>query len=49
MTMRHFRLDSVLNHEEEEIHVADRVISCDHLHVYYGQTKLAKHFALGSS
>ena len=46
MAMRHLRLNSVLSGAKEEIPVADRTISRDHLNVHYGNSKLAKHFGV---
>ena len=45
--MRHLRLDSVLSGDkEEEVPVADRTISRDRLNAHYGNSKVAKHFAV---
>ena len=48
MAMRHIRLKSVLAGDREEIPVADRMISRDRLHAYYGNLKVATHFAVWS-
>ena len=48
MTMRHLRLNSVLSGDKEEVFVVDRTISRDRLHVHYGNSKVAKTFALWS-
>ena len=47
MAMRHLRLDSVLSGDTEEVPVADRTISRDHLNAHYGYSRVvAKHFAV---
>ena len=48
MTMRHFRLDSVLAGDNEKIPVTHRTISRDRLHAHYGNSKIARHFAVWS-
>ena len=48
MAMRHLRLDSVLSGDKEEVPVADRTISRDRLNGHYGNSKVAKHFAVWS-
>ena len=48
MAMRHLRLDSVLSGDKEEFPVADKTISHDRLNEHYGNSKLAKHFAVWS-
>ena len=48
MALRHLRLDSVLSGNEEEVPVADRTISRDRLNAHYGNSKVAKHFAVWS-
>ena len=46
MAMRHLRLDSLLSGDKEEVPVADRTISRDRLNSLYGNSKVAKHFAV---
>ena len=46
MAMRYLRLNSVLAGNKEEIPVSDRTISRDRLHGHYGNSKVAKHFAV---
>ena len=46
MAMRHLRLDYVRSGDKEEIPVADRTISRDGLNAHYGNSKVAKHFAV---
>ena len=46
MAMRHLRLDSVLAGDKEEIPVADRTILRNRLHAHYGNSKVAKYFAV---
>ena len=48
MAMRHLRLDSVLSGDKKEIPVADRMISRDRLNAHYGNSEVAKHFAVWS-
>ena len=48
IAMRHLRLNSVLSGDKEEIPVADRTISRDRLDAHYGNSKVAKHFAVWS-
>ena len=48
MAMRHLRLDSVLSGDKEEALVADRTISRDRLNAHFGNSKVAKHFAVWS-
>ena len=48
MTMRHLRLYSVFAGDKEEILVADRTISRGRLHINYGNSKVAKYFAVWS-
>ena len=48
MAMRHLFLDYVLAGDKEVIPVADRTISRDRLHAHYGNSKVAKHFAVWS-
>ena len=48
MAMRHPRLDSALSGDKEEIPVADRTISRGCLNASYGNSKVAKHFAVWS-
>ena len=48
MAMRHLRLDSVLSGDKEEVPVADRTISRDRLNAHYGNSKVAKYFAVWS-
>ena len=46
--MRHLRLPSVLSGDKEEVLVADRTISRNRLNANYGNSKVAKHFAVWS-
>ena len=46
VAMRHLRLDSVLAGDEDEIPVADTTFLSDSLHAQYGNSKVAKHFAV---
>ena len=46
--MRYLRLNSVLSGNKEEVPVADRTISRDRLKTHYGNSKVAKHFAVWS-
>ena len=48
MAIRHLRLNPMLSGEMEEIPVADRKISRDRLNAYYGNSKVAKDFAVWS-
>ena len=48
VVMRHLRLDSVLSGDKEEVPVADRTISRGRLNAHYGNSKVAKHFAVWS-
>ena len=48
MAMQHLHLDSVLSVDKEEIPVADRTISRDRLNAHYGNSKVAKYFAVWS-
>ena len=46
--MRHLRLDSGLAGDKQEFSVADRTISRDRLHAHYGNSRMAKYFAVCS-
>ena len=48
MVVRRLRLDSVLSGNKEEISAADRTIPRDRLNAHYGNSKVAKHFAVWS-
>ena len=49
MAMRHLRLGSVFSGDTEEVPVADRTISRDHLNAHYGCSRVvAKHFTVWS-
>ena len=48
MAIRHLRLDSVLSGDKEEVAVVDRTTSRDRLSAHYGNSKVAKHFAIWS-
>ena len=46
--MRDLHLESVLSGDKEKIPVANRTISRDRLNAHYGNSKVAKHFAVWS-
>ena len=48
MTMRHLSVDNVLSGDKEEVPVVDGTISRDRLNAHYGNSKIAKHFAVWS-
>ena len=48
MAMRHLRLNSVLSGDEEEVPVGDKTISRDRLNAHYGNSEVAKDFAVWS-
>ena len=48
MAVRHLRLNSVLSGDEEEVPVAYRTISRDRLNAHYGNSEVAKDFAVWS-
>ena len=48
MAIRHLRLDSVLSGDKEEVPVTERKIPRNRLNAHYGNSKVAKHFAVWS-
>ena len=48
MAMRHLRLDSMLAGGKEEISVADKIVSRNRLNEHYGNSEVAKYFAVWS-
>ena len=48
IALRHLRLHFMLSGDKEEVPVADRTISLDRLNAHYGNSKVAKHFAVWS-